>query len=145
MLKKHLHTISVSLLAGLMLFTALGFNLSMHYCFGRLKAVSLYEQTNSCFNTFATRCGWEAPEATNYPTFAEAPPPCCEDESYTLFLDEDYQQVEVTTFQSLEIDFLSEAPLSTYHSSFELYKGQRAYTPPLPEVDIPVFVQSFRL
>lgn len=146
MIQQYMHKLSVAILASLMLFTALGFNLSMHYCFGRLKAFSLYEQESYCVEKVATRCGWKAPTPTDYPTFAEAPPVCCEDASFSLFLDEDYQQVEVVALQELEAALAYESsfisPLTISHA---LYLGLRTYKPPLQQVNIPVLVQSFRL
>lgn len=104
-------------------------SIEQHYCLGKLKSISLFENHGDCHDTHD-----------------EELPPCCDDVIYDLKMDE-------TTHPDVK---LGVAPPMVFIIplvyAFILQKPQRSseprlnysvYIPPTIERDIPVLVQSF--
>ncbi|MEP5614455.1 MAG: hypothetical protein ABJP45_19540 [Cyclobacteriaceae bacterium] len=116
-------------LAVLLLVATTGVTLNKHYCMGRLKSVAVFVSANTC-------------EAGK-----EDPMPCCKDTS---------EELKVNELTKASFDFKATADLyllaaityvlleDTYSSAdkqVEFYN----YDPPLPEQDIRVLTQVFRI
>lgn len=125
---KRVFTISIALL---LLVATTGVTLNKHYCMGRLKSVAIFASANPC-------------SENGVPT----PMPCCEDTSEQLKVDDltkasfdfkgttDLYQIAVITYVLLEQNYLTlEEDKPAYYN----------YSPPLPDQDIRVLNQVFRI
>ncbi len=120
--------IANTLLAIILLIATTGVTLNKHYCMGRLKSIAVNSHAEQCFDN------------------EEDQMPCCKDISEELKIE------EVTT-----VDFDFDATPDLYQlaivnyvlleditADFEFAKPHfKHYSPPLPDRDIPVFIQSF--
>ena len=115
-------------LAMLLLVATTGVTLSKHYCMGRLKSIAVFEQAGTCYEGETTQM------------------PCCEDV---------IQELKVKELAKTTFDFKFTPDLHTCTLATCLVLLHQAtpsdvagtvyvhYTPPLPDRDIPVLVQSF--
>lgn len=111
------------------LISSTGFTLAKHFCGESLAYVSLSDEAQTC-------CGDEE----------EMPGDCCHDEFDQLLLDDsqlDHQtlQLQPLTFFTLSIftHFLSFSPEATVPTS----PWTTFHSPPLPDIDVYLRVQSF--
>ncbi|MEP5614386.1 MAG: hypothetical protein ABJP45_19195 [Cyclobacteriaceae bacterium] len=117
-----------TLVAIILLIATTGITLNKHYCMGRVKSVAIFHHAENCMGNDLID-----------------PMPCCEDVS---------QQLKVENLAKASFEFestLSLNLLAVYYFvldqrliSFEKDKPEfHDYSPPPPDRDIPVLIQSF--
>jgi hypothetical protein len=116
-------------LAVLLLVATTGITLNKHYCFGRLQSVAVFTSANPCENGM------------------EDPMPCCEDTSEELKVDE-LAKSSFDFKSSTELYLLAAITyvlLDDTYSSSDKQSKYYNYDPPLPDQDIQVLNQVFRI
>lgn len=132
-------TISVVVMAVLVLVSSSSFTLHMHFCQGQIQNLSLLSEARSCCMTKSA-----SPCQTHKQSTERSDKPCCEDQSVVVDGQEQVGNEVVVTISQNEFvvvlyslfSFLAVSP-AAFVDSFA------AYTPPLILHDIPVLVQSF--
>ena len=123
-----LKNIANTLLAIILLIATTGVTLNKHYCMGRLMSIAVNEHATHCFDG------------------EEEQMPCCKDVSEELKIEEitttgfdfdatpDLFQLAIVSYVLLEDPILDDDPDKPHFQH---------YSPPLPDKDITVLVQSF--
>lgn len=131
------------LLVVLILTSSVGIKVNKHFC----------KKEGIQYSVFSSSCTCEEPLEShscckNHQKPAAKDDKCCQDEDFYVVLDEDYTVnhesvvIEQLTFLGLPIFYTLFAPEFTTQ---EKPKNSRfkEYSPPLPDLDIPVLIQSF--
>ena len=142
MATKRFHRITSFLLAGLMLVSATGFSVDMHFCQNEFKSLALFGEAQNCHERAALTCH-HAVQKDN--ATAEQGNDCCSNKSIEVAPSDD-ERVPVPTLTSAQTQFIA-----VFVATFLLPAVEAPttgvpylnYRPPLLLRDIPVLVQSF--
>ena len=141
-------------LAALMLFTSLGLNVDMHFCQGTLKSISLFGKAPSC-HQLATKPSCHSAEKSSCTANMtldnvkkSCKKGCCNNKSQLIKYEGDLivSQTIVPTFHAFQFIIISIAEYLFNNISYVSENNKyHNYKPPLLNIDIPVFIQSFLL
>jgi hypothetical protein len=124
------------LLAVVFFITSTGFTISSHKCGGKV------HKQNINLTAENLNCGMEESEKDSC-TDNEIQGNCCQNEFQNFKITDDYQRIDFGS--SFEIQHLIAFTYTLTELVLEnkTYAKHLIYTPPLPDEDIPVLIQSF--
>ncbi len=142
------------LLTALMFFTSLGINMDMHFCQNNLKSISFFGEAPNChelaLNKKSCHSGTKSSCSANTADAAKksCKKDCCNNKSQLIKYEGDLivSQISIPDFQTFQfiivpiVKFLFDNVTNiSQNNKYQNYK------PPLLNINIPVFVQSFLL
>ncbi len=142
MTKNKVNRILSFLMTILILLSSTGFSMSLHYCHGKVKTVSFFEEAESC-HQIKTKCHIPS-QKENIKKYKKS---CCANKTITAQQD-DSSQKNTIDFTPKQVKFLTAFTqafiLKGIHLSRTIVSPPK-HIPPLLNKDIPILIQSFLL
>ncbi len=141
MANKKTYRIVAFMLSLLMFCTSVGFTIDMHFCQGKLAAVSVFGEASCC----KTACTSTKKACCQLPKTKHTDDNCCDNTSIDVQLDTNIPKAEATSYSQIQLQFVASFitayfSLPITNTSIVQYQN---YKPPLLIRDVLVLIQTF--